>query len=59
MDILWKILEKRGYPYYIIKVIKSLYERKDITINTEKEETEPITVNRGVRQGYSLSLIHI
>ena len=36
---------------------KSLYERRDITINTGKEKKEPtrITVNRAVRQECSLS----
>ena len=38
-DILWKILEQRGYSDHIIEVIRSLYERTDVTINTEKEKT--------------------
>ena len=51
-DILSKILEQRGHPRYIIEVIKRLYGRMDITINTRKEKTEPITVHRGNRQGF-------
>jgi hypothetical protein len=52
---LWIIMEEPGYPQHLIRVIQSLYHNSKIIINTGKNKTEEIIVNKGVRQGCSIS----
>jgi hypothetical protein len=53
---LWQILKRRGYPLYLIQVIKSVYLRTIITLDLGHKILEESEINRGVRQGFSLSL---
>lgn len=52
---LWDILERRGIPLHLIRVIKSMYKNSKITITDN--ETKMATINLGLRQGCSLSPI--
>jgi len=53
---LWQILNKRGIPYHLIEVIKSLYKNTSVKIDTGCKILEKIYINQGVRQGCNLSL---
>ena len=52
---LWQILNRRGIPYHLIEVIKSLYKNTSVQIDTGKKILEKIYINQGVRQGCNLS----
>lgn len=52
---LWDILKERGYPLHLVNVIKSLYNKTQIVINTGKDRLDEMIINQGVRQGCSLS----
>lgn len=54
-ELLWQILQKRGYPLHLIEVIKSLYHKTSINLQVGNKMLEELEVNRGVRQGCSLS----
>lgn len=54
-NLLWSILEKRGYPKHLVEAIKSLYEDTSIRLVVGNILTEDIPTNKGVRQGCSLS----
>jgi hypothetical protein len=51
----WQILNRRGIPYHLIEVIKSLYKSTSIQIDTGRKILEKIYINEGVRQGCNLS----
>ena len=51
---LWRIVQRREYSIYLIKVIKSLYNGTQIRIKANRL-LEPIGITQGVRQGCSLS----
>lgn len=54
--LLWEILIKKGIPYHLIQVIKSLYAGTRICIDTGfKIGKTFLNINLGVRQGCSLS----
>ena len=52
---LWQILNRRGKPYHLIEVIKSLYKNTSVQIDTGKKILDKIYINQGVRQGCNLS----
>jgi len=52
---LWQILNKRGIPYHLIEVIKSLYKNTSVQIDTGRKILDKIYINQGVRQGCNLS----
>jgi Reverse transcriptase (RNA-dependent DNA polymerase). len=52
---LWNILYKCSYPPYFIETIKCLYNNNIIQIDTSRKISKEISVNHGVRWGYSLS----
>lgn len=52
---LWNILAERGYPLHLIEIIKSLYQRTRIVINTGMIRLKEFEINQGVRQGCGLS----
>ena len=52
---LWQILNRRGIPYNLIEVIKSIYKNTSIKIDTGKRILEKIYINQGVWQGCNLS----
>jgi hypothetical protein len=52
---LWTITEEQGYPQHLIRVIQSLYHYSKIIINTGRNKTEEIIINKGARQGCSIS----
>ena len=45
---LWQILNRRGIPYNLIEVIKSIYKNTSIKIDTGKRILEKIYINQGV-----------
>ena len=51
---LWQILNRRGIPYHLIDVIKSLYKNTSVQIDTGRKILEK-EINQGVRQGCNLS----
>jgi hypothetical protein len=52
---LWQILNRRGIPYHLIEVIKSLYKNTSVQIDTGRKILEKIYINQGVQQGCNLS----
>ena len=50
----WQILNRRGIPYRLIEVIKSLYKNTSLQIDTGREILEKIYIN----QGYDKSVIY-
>jgi hypothetical protein len=48
-------MEEQGCPQHLIRVMQSLYHNSKIIINTGKNKTEGIIINKGVRQGCSIS----
>ena len=52
---LWQILNRRGIPYHLIEVIKSLYKNTSVQIDTGRKILDKIYINQGVRQGCNLS----
>ena len=52
---LWQILNRRGIPYHLIEVIKSLHTNSSVQIDTGRKILEKICINQGVRQGCNLS----
>jgi len=52
---LWQILNRRGIPYRLIGVIKSLYKNTSVQIDTGRKIIEKIYINQGVWQWCNLS----
>lgn len=53
---LWNIMENKGYPKHIIKVIQSLYRKTYISIeNGQGITNKTVAINHGVKQGCPLS----
>lgn len=50
-DYLWKTLKKYNFPESFINLIKTLYTNSKTHIMVNGFIPEPITINRGVRQG--------
>jgi sorting nexin-29 len=46
---LWQILNKRGIPYHVIEVIKSLYKNTSVQIDRGRKILDKIYINQGVR----------
>ena len=55
-DKLWEMMENK-IPNYLLSTIKSIYVNSKIRIKFKDDTTEPIHVNKGVRQGCSLSQV--
>lgn len=53
-SILWKILENKGIPSHLIRVIQSLYLNNTIQLKTSRNN-KMAEINQGVRQGCPLS----
>jgi hypothetical protein len=53
---LWQILNRRGIPYHLIGVIKSLYKNTSVQSDTGRKILDKIYINQGVRQGCHRSL---
>jgi len=51
---LWQILNRRGIPYYLIEVIKSLYKNTSVQIEAGRKILDKIFIKQGV-QGCNLS----
>jgi len=49
---LWQILNRRGIPYHLIEVIKSLYKYTSIQIDTGRKILEKIYINLLTPTGY-------
>jgi hypothetical protein len=54
-DQLWEIMEEKGYPLHLIRVLKNIYAKTEIIIDTGVGKAGPLRTNVGVRQGCSLS----
>jgi len=52
---LWQILNRRGVPYHLIEVIKSLCRNTSVQIDTGRKILDKIYINQGGRQGCNLS----
>lgn len=50
-DILWQIMELRGYSYHLIEAIKAIYHNTQIVIDygKGKGKSETIKINQAVR----------
>jgi hypothetical protein len=46
---IWQILNRRGIPYHVIEVIKSIYKNTSVQIDTGRKILEKIYINQGVR----------
>jgi len=51
---LWQILNRRGRPYHLIEVIKSLYKNTSVQIDTGRKILHKMYINQRVRQGCNL-----
>ena len=49
------ILNRRGIPYHLIEVIKSLYKNTSVQIDTGRKILDKMYINQGGRQGCNLS----
>lgn len=56
-DYLWRVLEKMNFPTSFINTVKSLYQNVETKINLNGVTSDPIKVNRGVRQGDPISCL--
>ena len=45
---LWHILNRRGIPYHLIEVIKSLHKNTSVQIDTGRQILDKICINQGV-----------
>ena len=52
---MWKIVELHGVPREIVNIMKSMYEGSGSCVRVSQEQTDFFNVDRGVRQGDSLS----
>jgi hypothetical protein len=53
---LWQILRDEDIPMQLLKVIQSLYQNSKISIKyNDRQISEPINTNKGVRQGCGIS----
>lgn len=55
LNMLWNIIERRGYPKHAPDVIKRLFEDTEVNIFTGKGSCKSIKATQGVLQGCSLS----
>ena len=53
-NVLWKILQDRGYPQQLVRTVQSLYCRTKITVKNNHKVSEAVSTNQGVRQGCSM-----
>jgi hypothetical protein len=52
---MWQILNRRGMPYHLIEVIKSLYKNTAVQIDTGRKILDKVCINQRIRQGCNLS----
>lgn len=52
---LWQILEERGYPQQLIRMIQCFYSQTKINVKNNGKTSVKIVTNQGVRQGCTLS----
>ncbi|TQE07627.1 hypothetical protein C1H46_006770 [Malus baccata] len=55
IDILWRILEKKGARVAYIQAIKDIYDGAKIAVRTHEGQTESFPITVGLHQGSSLS----
>jgi len=53
-DRLWQVVDRK-IPNYLLNTIKCIYRNKKVRIKCNDGISEPIHVNKGVRQGCGLS----
>ena len=56
-DILFKVMEMAGLEGSTLGIVKDFYQDTTTAICTKSSTTDPITINRGVKQGCPLSPI--
>jgi hypothetical protein len=49
-DKLWKMMENK-VPNYLLNTIKNIYRNTNVIIKFNEDLSEPISTNKGVRQG--------
>ena len=52
---MWKILQERGIPDYLICLLRNLYAGQEATVRTGHETTDWFQIRKGVHQGCILS----
>ena len=52
---LWQILNRRGIPFHLIEVIRSLYKNTSVKIDTGRKILNKIYTSQGLRKGCNLS----
>jgi hypothetical protein len=56
-DMLWQVMEEK-IPNSLLRTIKRIYKNTKVSIKFNDDTTsDPIQINKGVRQGYDLSPI--
>jgi hypothetical protein len=48
-NMLWDIMEKRGYPKHLIMATGSLYDKTSVILDSGYERTSEIKTNKEVR----------
>ena len=54
-ELMWRTLLSFGIPKYLVECLKDLYQNQTAEVETVVGRTGPLSVQRGVRQGYPLS----
>ena len=52
---LWQILTRKGIPYHLIEVIRSIYKNIGVQTETGRKILEKMYINQGVQKGCNLS----
>ena len=56
LNILWKILKEIGIPDYLTYLLRNLYAGQEAIVKTLHETMNWFQIEKGVHQGYILSL---
>ena len=54
-SLLWKDMQRMGFPMHIIELLAQLYEKQEATVKTANNFSEFFPIGRGVRQGCIMS----
>ena len=56
INTLWKILKEMGIPDHLTCLLRNLYAGREATVRPGHGTTDCFQIEKGVRQGYILSL---
>jgi hypothetical protein len=54
-ELIFSTMKQRGFPEWVIEIVKDMYDDAKSTILHRGEQTEPISWRKGVKQGCPLS----